>query len=486
MKKYLLSVLGLCVTILSFADVKLPQIFSNNMVLQRNILLPIWGWAAPGEKVTVQFNKQSKSVKAGKDGKWTLQLNKEAAGGPFTLTVKGKNTITVSNVLVGEVWICSGQSNMEMQVGQSADRRYDTVIREANDSLIRHFKVKKVMSDTAVWDVSGEWKIANDSNNLREFSSVGYFFAKKLEEELHVPIGLINSSWGGTIVETWISPETFAKFEEFKGVVKKTYPEAKAKSEWPDNPNVWPSLLYNAMINPLIPYAIKGTIWYQGESNADRAKQYSKSFPLMIADWRSHWKQGDFPFYFVQLASWKASDGNSNKGSSWAELRESQTSSLSVPNTGMAVALDLGDYENIHPSDKKDVGLRLAAVALNKDYGKSGEYTGPMFDKMDVKGNMAEVSFKHSDGLVVKDNYGYVKGFEVAGADKKFYYAKAAIKDGKVQVWSDSVAAPVAVRYGWADYMPDANLYNQAGFPAVSFRTDTWNTITENNKFKVE
>jgi sialate O-acetylesterase len=241
------------------------------------------------------------------------------------------------------------------------------------------------------------------------------------------------------------------------------------------------------MISPLIPYAIKGALWYQGESNAGRANQYSKSFPLMIQDWRSRWNQGDFPFYYVQLASWKANNGNSAKGSTWAELREAQTSTLSLPNTGMAVTLDIGETKDIHPANKKDVGERLAAIALAKDYGKKGEYSGPVYESMNVDGNKVVLSFKHAgSGLYVKDNYGYLKGFEIAGADQKFYYAKADVKDGKVIVYSDSVSTPVAVRYGWADDMPEANLYNKDGFPAVPFRTDNWKRITENVKFAVK
>jgi sialate O-acetylesterase len=486
MKKYLFSILSICLAVAAMADVRLPQIFSTNMVLQRNIAIPVWGWAAPGEKVTVQFNKQTKSTRAGKDGKWKVQLSQEAAGGPFQLVVKGKNSITVDNVLVGEVWLCSGQSNMEMNVKHSEDKRYQKDIRAANDPQIRHIKIKNIVSDTPSQDIEGDWKIADDSNNVADFSSVGYFFAKKLQEELHVPIGLINSSWGGTVVETWISRDSLDKSDEFKGSVTKTYAEIKsAKSDGKVWPNDYPSLLFNGMINPVIPYAIKGALWYQGESNADRASQYSKSFPMMIRDWRARWKEGDFPFYFVQLASWNANNGNSVKGSEWAELRESQTSTLSLPNTGMAVTLDIGDTKNIHPSDKKDVGLRLAAIALNKLYDQQGEYSGPVYESMSVDGNKATLTFTHADGLWIKDNYQYLKGFEAAGADQKFHYAKAEIKDGKVIVYSDSVAAPVAVHYGWADDMPEANLYNKDGFPAQPFRTDKWKGVTDDKKYMI-
>lgn len=488
MMKFLSMLVLLFFSMTVFADVRLPGIFSTNMVLQRNQPIPVWGWAAPGEKITVSFNKQTVKTKAGKNGKWQIALQQEQAGGPYTLVVKGKNEIKVENVLVGEVWLCSGQSNMEMHVEHSSDKRYVPDMRDADNPMIRHIKIQNTVSDTPRADIAGgEWKLGNDSNTVREFTSVGYFFAKKLYEELKVPIGLINSSWGGTVVETWISREALDNDDEFKGSVKTTFAAVKAASQngqvWPNN---YPSLLFNGMINPLIPYAIKGALWYQGESNAGRAYQYNKAFPLMINDWRARWKEGDFPFYFVQLASWQANQGNSNQGSTWAELREAQTAALSLPNTGMAVTLDIGDTKDIHPANKKDVGLRLAAIALNDLYNKKGEYSGPMFESMAVEGNKAVVTFSHADGLWVKDNYGYLKGFEVAGADQKFYYAKAEIKDGKVVVFNDNVAAPVALRYGWADDMPEANLYNKAGFPAAPFRTDKWKTITENEKYLVQ
>lgn len=477
-------------SIATYADVRLPGIFSTNMVLQRNQPIPVWGWASPGEKVTVMLNRQTLSTKAGKDGKWKLTLKPEQASGPCSLTVKGKNEIVVKNVLIGEVWICSGQSNMEMHVEHSSDKRYQNDIRNANNPMIRQIKIKNTVSDTPRADIpGGEWKLGDDSANVKEFSSVGYFFAQKLFEELKVPVGLINASWGGTNVETWTSREAFESVDELKAGVGKTYAEVmeplKGRNDvhWA---NIYPSLLYNGMINPLIPYAIKGVLWYQGESNAGRAYQYQKSFPLMITDWRSRWKQGDFPFYFVQLASFEASHGTSEKGSEWAELREAQTKTLSLPNTGMAVTLDIGDTKDIHPANKKDVGLRLAAIALDRQYGKEREYSGPVYSSMKAEGNKVLVSFTHADGLWVKDKYGYLKGFEVAGADQKFYYAKAEVTDGKVTVYSDSVSAPVAVRYGWADDMPEADLYNSAGLPAAPFRTDQWKGITENTKYKVE
>ena len=240
------------------------------------------------------------------------------------------------------------------------------------------------------------------------------------------------------------------------------------------------------MVNPLIPYAMQGVIWYQGEANAGRAYQYRKAFPLMINDWRKHWNEGDFPFYFVQLSSWNADNGNSAKGSTWAELREAQTMTLSLPNTGMAVTTDIGNETDIHPKNKQDVGKRLAAIALHNVYGKSIVFSGPMYQSMQTQGNKIILSFTNiGSGLMVKDKYGYLKGFEVAGADKQFHYAKAYIDGDKVVVYNDSVSAPVAVRYNWADFADDGNLFNEEGLPAVPFRTDTWKGITEENKFAI-
>jgi sialate O-acetylesterase len=251
-------------------------------------------------------------------------------------------------------------------------------------------------------------------------------------------------------------------------------------------PNSYPTLLFNAMINPLLPFAIKGAIWYQGEANAGRAYQYSKAFPLMINDWRKQWQQGDFPFYFVQLASWNADNGNSEKGSTWAELREAQTQTLSLANTGMAVTTDIGDTKDIHPKNKQEVGKRLAAIALNKTYGMNKEYSGPVYQSFVTEGNKIIISFQHTgSGFMVKDKYGYIKGFEVAGADKKFHYARAVIDGNKLIVMSDEVEKPVAARFGWADDAAEDNLFNKEGFPAAPFRTDNWKGITADAKYKI-
>lgn len=640
----------------AIADVRLPKIFDSHMVLQRNKPIPVWGWADAGEKVTVELSgsgitKQTKTIKAGKDGKWILRLNAAEAGGPYQLVVKGKkNVLTLDDVLIGEVWICSGQSNMQWPV--SASDNAEEEIAAASYPLIRHFEVPREISLAPKDDLSkGEWKTATPEN-VGQFTAVGYFFGRELYKKLGIPIGLINTSWGGTIVETWISKEAMKSFNEFSDVVdampvsmdalgekrKTTLTNAINElqggipasgdvqswssasfddSEWktievpgnfdrkdfqyldgvvwfrrefilPDSltglsvalslgtiddvdatyvngikvggtasktatgriyilepsqlhagknsiavriedfggrggftgkpedvkisrgayeqslagiwkyriesytnnnqftgPNDAGTLLYNSMIAPLIPYAMQGAIWYQGESNAGRAYQYRKSFPLMISDWRNRWKE-EFPFLFVQLASFNANNGDSKKGSSWAELREAQALTLqALPRTGMAVIHDIGNPKNIHPTNKQDVGKRLSLQALKIAYGQNMLSQGPQFQSMQKEGNKAILTFTDTGtGLIASGKYGYLQGFEIAGADKVFHWAKAEIQNGKVVVWSDEVANPVAVHYGWADDNMEANLFNKEGLPAAPFRTDTWKGITEEVRFK--
>ncbi|PKB16431.1 sialate O-acetylesterase [Flavobacterium sp. 5] len=630
------------------ANVRMPLLFSDGMVLQRNKTIPVWGWADANEKVEVRFNKQIKTIQADKDGKWTVGLNAEKAGGPFELIITGKNKIVIKDVLVGEVWICSGQSNMEFQMYKLPD--FEIQKELSNEPMIRQFLVAQDLSGTPKEDLkAGAWTISN-KENIKDFTAVGYFFAKKLYAELKIPIGIINTSWGGTCVETWTSRQAFEKSDEFKDMIanvpsvnmdavfetyKKSllgniekiqgfevtttnqeqfknpdykdanWPEIKVPSLWENqqignidgivwmrktitltaeqakkeavlylskiddedqtyvngfqvgtnniweakriykipagvlkegtnviavkitdysggggiygdsadmkidfngsafpldglwkfnvvqvkvsvSPNSYPSLLYNAMINPLIPYAFEGVLWYQGEANVWRANQYKKAFPLMITDWRTKWNQGNFPFYFVQLSTFDEFGGNSLKGSRWAELREAQTETLKLPNTGMAVTTDIGNAKDIHPTNKKDVGLRLSAIALNTIYGKKQVYSGPMYKAMETKGNQITLRFTSTGtGLSTSDKNGILKGFEIAGADKVFYPAKAIIKDNKVIVSSEKVSNPVAVHYGWADDDTEINLFNKENFPASPFRTDNWEMITAKEKYSV-
>jgi len=636
-----------------YCQIKLPGLFGDHMVIQRNQPIPVWGWSSPNEKITVNFNQQQKQAVADNSGKWSLNLDPEVAGGPFDLDIRGKNSIVIHDVLVGEVWLCSGQSNMEFQLKSAKDA--ESEINMASFPDIRQIKIPLTVSSTAKEDISPANWIVCSVKTAGDFTAVGYFFARELGKRLHVPIGLINSTWGGTMIESWISREAFEHSPAFKSVaasmngrdigpvirerqlklqnqvrfieknIHDSIPETEWKNptynstEWPaisvsstwenqplglsgldgivwyrkeidldsadaknpiilslgkiddndetyvngirvgstknweekriyhvpvsvfrpgknviavrvedtgggggfyedssavnlktengtvplgnnwhfrvakigDNgggvgPNDYPSLLFNAMINPLIPYAIRGVLWYQGEANTGRAYQYRTAFPLMITDWRQHWHQGNFPFYFVQLASFNAENGNSEKGSSWAELREAQTYALNLQATGMSVTDDIGEPNDIHPKNKKDVGLRLAAIALNNIYDKPMEYSGPIYESMVVQGNKVILNFTHTgSGLMVKDKYGYIRGFEIAGSDQRFHYAKAFLENNKVVVYANEVTSPVSVRYAWSDDNGDANLYNFEDFPAVPFRTDQWKGITEGKEFEV-
>lgn len=628
------------------AQVKLPPIFNNNMVLQQGIEIPVWGWASPGEKVQVAIGKTAVTAKTNSEGKWHAKLPVMQYGGPYTMTVKGKNLLTFENVMIGEVWICSGQSNMEFYLVNS--KNGDAEVAAAAYPQIRLFSVKKRIAQTPQEQLEeGEWLPCSPLSSPR-FSAVGYFFGRALYEKLKVPVGLINSSWGGTVAETWISNGTVSACPDFASQmaklnsinlgeeVRKIEEEAQARvgvtsrvdlgmegdqpawaapdlddSDWlemnlpgyieqnglagvdgiiwfrkeieispadagktatlslakindSDNtflngilvgsnkliaersryynipagmlkpgknvitvqvedvgsnggiygdpeslnlrlegrtvplngkwkfkvgqvkyyaaisPNAYPTLLYNGMIHPLIPYGIRGAIWYQGESNATRAKQYQKLFPDLIRDWRTLWKQGDFPFLFVQLASFMAIDSLPVE-SSWAELREAQSMTLSHPNTGMAVITDAGDALNIHPINKQVVGKRLALSALKVAYKQDLPYCGPVYREMKIMGNKVTLAFDHAgNGLKVKDKYGYLKGFTVAGEDRKFHWAQARIiGTNTLEVTCPEVQSPVAVRFGWANNPNDANLYNDADLPASPFRTDKWPGTTK-------
>lgn len=652
-KKLIILFVSLTLNLITFASLRLPNIFVDSMVLQRGIKIPVWGWADPNEKITVQFHDQKKNTISNADGKWKLILSEEQAGGPFHLIISDiKNKIDISNVLVGEVWLCSGQSNMEFTVNNVINSSSE--ISSSNFPLVRHIKILNTTSEKPLDDIrpTSGWKAALPGT-VGNFTAVGYFFARELYNKLHVPVGLINSSWGGTDVETWISRKAFENSDEFSEMIKGV-PQinldsiAKEQSkallynvikvqgnppgngnvnlwkeknyddhQWPqmvlpglwesqslkdldgivwfrkifildsndilkpsklslamidDNdeafingvkigatngynikrlysipegvlikgenvvsikvedtgggggvygdstdlffsngdkkiplngnwkfqvetikltgnsmsPNAFPSLLFNGMINPLIPFGIKGVLWYQGESNAGRAIQYRKSFPLLITDWRSRWEEGSFPFYFVQLASFNAGNGNSLKGSPWAELREAQDKTLNMPNTGMAVTVDIGNSTDIHPKNKQDVGKRLAAIALNNLYGHKMIFTGPSFKMLIIKKSSIIISFKDvGSGLTTSNKENSLKGFEIAGTDKIFYPALAVIKGNQVVVSSTLVSKPVAVHYALADDAGESNLFNREGFPAAPFRTDQWDGITKNAKYLI-
>jgi sialate O-acetylesterase len=480
----------------SNADVKLPSLFSDGMVLQREKPIAIWGWADDDEKVSVQLGNEEASTQA-RDGRWKVLLPKMKAGGPLKLKVQGKNQIELSNVLVGEVWICSGQSNMEWPLRLSFEPQ--TAIEKAGNSKIRLLTVPKLKANEPVQDIQARW-VECAPNTVSNFSAVAYFFGRDLQKSLGIPIGLIHTSWGGSPAEVWMRESILAENPLYKTEIldaygdqlkwseaeikkwesEKTAAEAEGRKFTRNRPWLpWkPAELYNGMIAPLLPYTIRGAIWYQGESNAGRAWQYRMLFADMISNWRLDFGQGDFPFLLVQLAPWDRNkkreilDITKEPGESdWAELREAQLLATKVlPNVGMAVITDVGDKDDIHPTKKEPVGARLALAARKIAYGEKIVASGPTYRSLEIDGDKAIIRFDDT-GRGLEAHGGILQGFTIAGADRKFVWANAEIKGDTVIVSSPSVPEPVAVRYGWSDY-PVVNLFNKNGFPASPFRTD--------------
>jgi sialate O-acetylesterase len=495
-----------------FADVRLPALIGDSMVLQRGEKVTIWGWADPGEEVTVgsSWLDMKWSVTAGKKGEWSFEMASPKTGGPYKMTFSGKNDIEIGNIMSGEVWVCSGQSNMAWQVRSSNNAQEE--IAAADYPNIRLFTVARKVAQKPLDDCQGSWSQCSPET-VPSFSAVGYFFGRKLHKELDVPIGLIHTSWGGTPAEAWTRIEFLKDDPAFEPILKRhaeriaNLPQAKkeydkkledwkkaaeeAKAEGnkpprrpraplgPDHPHS-PAGLYNGMIAPLIPYGIQGAIWYQGESNASRAYQYCKLFPTMIKNWRKDWGQGDFPFLFVQLANFRQVSDEPVE-SDWAELREAQTMTLSLPNTGMATIIDIGEADDIHPRNKQDVGRRLALWALAETYDQDVVYSGPLYESMKIEDGKIRVRFDHVGSGLVARGGGELKGFAVAGPDRDFVWADAEIDGNTVVVCSERVENPVAVRYAWADN-PVCNLYNKEGLPASPFRTDDWPGVTIGSK----
>ncbi len=447
------------------AEVTLNPVFSDGMVLQHGTTVPVFGRANPGDEVTVTFEGQSASTYVDQDAKWQVELKDLAIGGPFEMTVAcDDQTIVIGDVLVGEVWICSGQSNMQWPVNRSADP--EKVAAESADGMLRLLTVPRIARSKPQETADVSWTAASPES-VPDFSAVAYHFGAKLREELDVPIGLISTNYGGTPAEAWTNLSALKADESLAPLFEMTQNRDQNRPAW----------LYNAMINPLIPYAFKGAIWYQGESNASRAYQYRTLFPTMIQSWRDAWKIGDFPFLFVQLAPWRAIKEEPAE-SDWAELREAQTMTLDkLPNTGMAVITDVGNEQDIHPKQKQPVGDRLALAALAIAYDKDICYSGPMYKDATFADGKATITFDHlCGGLVARD--GPLTGFTIAGEDRKFVTAQAEIVGETVVVQAEAVSEPVAVRFGWADY-PVVNLWNEGGLPASPFRTDDWPGITE-------
>jgi len=644
MKKFKLSVVVLFLLLAntSFANIKPAKIFGSNMVLQKGIENTIWGWADKNEKVSIEINGKEVKTRTDKTGKWVAKLPIMDYGGPYTMTISGKDQVQFTNVMIGEVWICSGQSNMEFKVTDAMNAKEEII--NANFPKIRLFTVSRNVAQKPVPDLEkGEWVECSPSS-VADFSAVGYFFGRKVHQDLNVAVGLIHTSWGGTVAETWTSSETIkndpdfaeswtelqkADFSNYKMDLKErikmvlgdqpnkdkglelnynkaefddsTWKTIKCPKIWEDqgyggfngivwfrksieldnkqsetgivlslgkiddydvcwvngvevgktnlfttdrvykvpasilnegknvivlkitdegggggmygsakdvyltsgntkislagdwkmkfteitpenalNSNDYPTLLFNGMISPIIPYGIKGVIWYQGEANVLRSKQYQRIFPNLITDWRDHWGLGNFPFFWVQLANFTEPVAKPSE-STWAELREAQTMTLKLPNTRMASAIDIGDANNIHPKNKQEVGRRLALNALKVAYEKEIVISGPTFDGMNVKGSEVTVKFNNTGSeLKVRNKYGYVNGFSLAGADGKFFWAEGTLlNNNTIVLHSREVLVPVAVRYGWADNPDDLNLYNSEGLPANTFRTDNWPGITE-------
>lgn len=445
------------------AAIKLPALVGDNMILQRNVKIPIWGWANPGEKIEVYFNKKHFKTTTGADSKWHLKLNSYKAGGPYTMEIKGDdNQITIKNILIGDVFVCSGQSNMEAGINKIL---YSSEIASSDNDNIRQFKVNRMGSDTVREDIllHTGWKSASP-NTIGSFTAVGYFFARDLYDKIKIPIGIINTSYGSALVEAWTSKEGLKDFPEF-------YTQAKVKTEQSN-----PMYLYNAMLAPLTNYAIKGFVWYQGEFNSRRAFQYRTLFPAMINDWRTKFNQGNLPFLIVQLPNYDAIV-TTPRESAIAELREAQAMALSLPNTAMAVTIETNSNTDLHPKEKKPIGIRLSLAAQKLIYGKKNIASGPIYDSQTIIGNNIEIKFKEIGGGLKSAN-GALAQFAIAGADKKFVNAKAIIKGNTVMVSSAEIANPVAVRYAWADNPMGANLYNVEGLPAAPFRTDEWPGIT--------
>lgn len=486
------------------ADVKLPAIFGDHMVLQRDLKINVWGWAEPGEDVKVEFHGQARTTKADGDGSWSVSLEPVAAGGPFEMVVTGKNTLTFKDVLVGEVWVCSGQSNMQWSV--AASTHADLEIAAANYPNIRLISVPQVGTQEPQKDFKGEWKPCSPQT-VGPFSAVGYFFGRQIHQTLGVPVGLINDAWGGSACEAWIPRETLAADPKYKDLLaaweerennyeaaKKAFEEAKAKAKAEGKPgprpqedpdglmkgNARPGNIFNGVLLPTIGYGIKGAIWYQGETNAGRAYQYRDMFPLMIETWRKLWGLGNFSFYWVQLADFMA-EKPEPADSAWAELREAQTMTMGrLPNTGEAVIIDIGEGKDIHPKNKQDVAMRLARWALSRDYGVNIPAQSPTYKSMEKKDGKVVLTFDHVDGGFRPFDVNEPRGFTIAGADKKFVNAQAkVVGPDKVEVWSDQVAQPESVRYAWADN-PVCNMYSAVGLPLTPFRTDDWPGVTAN------
>jgi sialate O-acetylesterase len=488
----LLIALAFAVSTTSYADVTLPSLLADHMVVQRGLPVHLWGMAAPAESVAVTFRGETKSTNADELGRWSLYLSPGEAGGPFQMTVKAANTLTLNDVLVGDVWVASGQSNMEFPMKELTNA--DAEIAAAQYPKIRIFRVEHRPSEYPRSDVDAKTWALCTPESVADSSAVAYYFARDLQQRMNIPIGLVESFWGGTPAESWTSlhalsvdaslmPVFAARSQivdkreygvllhqqeerDFQRAVEQARADGKPAPSRPWQPDfdAWaPAALYNGMIAPLSRFAIRGVIWYQGEANSgERAPLYAHLFQTMINDWRRAWDEGDFPFLFVQIANW-----NTEPDARWPEVRDAQRKALALRNTGMAVTIDIGDPDNIHPKNKRDVGLRLALAARAIAYGEKLEWSGPLYRQLTREDHALRVWFDHAGGLAAKG--AELTGFEIAGADGKYSTAEARIEGAAVVLTSSAVQTPVSVRYGWAAN-PTCNLVNREGLPASPFQ----------------
>ena len=462
------ATLALCSTRACCAAARLPSIFADNMILQQNAKTIVWGTANPNESVTVEINEAAGSAVANFDGIWRVELPAQKAGGPYDMTVRAENTIVYKNVWFGEVWLCCGQSNASFPLKRAARGKEESAT--ATYPQLRFFTVPQRSAEEPQRDFSAKWEPCSPKT-CPDVSALAYYFGQYLHEKLQAPVGVVVAAWSGSTCEAWVERSSLAKFPELEPLLD---PDRLMRA----SPGQRAGALYNGMIAPLVPFAIKGVVWYQGESNANRAWQYRALFPTLISSWREKWGQGDFPFYYIQLPNFMAAKSEPS-ASAWAELREAQHKALSARNVGEVVTIDLGDANNLHPKNKEDFGRRLANLALAKTYDFDAPYSGPIFKSFKVVDSRAFLSFDSVDGeLKIGENPGCdsseLRGFAVAGADRVFHWAEASIiDDGVVVVSSPEVAKPIAVRYAWADN-PICNLTNASGLPASPFRTDDW------------
>ena len=489
---------------LCVAEVTTSPVFGDSMVVQRDTPVHVWGWTQPNIDVHVAMAGHEAETRSDKNGRFDVKLDPLPAGGPHEMVIQADETRTFKDVLVGEVWVCSGQSNMQWPVGSANDPDLETLT--ANFPNIRLITVPRVGIQEPQNSFEGAWEACTPTS-ARDFSAVGYFFGRQLHQTLNVPIGLIDNAWGGSAAEAWVNRSELEKAGKYDELLEKwdtlakTYDHEAAMNSYRKRLAAWeknkkgnrprpprdqltgnhrPANIYNGVLHPTIGYTIRGAIWYQGESNSSRAYQYRDLFPLMIKNWRDEWKQGDFPFYWVQLADFQA-EVDTPGDSSWAELREAQTMTMSkLPNTGEAVIIELGEASDIHPRNKQDVAKRLARWALANDYGYDIPFRSPTYQSMTIKDGKATLKFAHVGGKLDTFDVREPIGFAIAGEDRKFVNAKAKIT-GKdtIEVWSEEVKAPVAVRYAWANN-PICNVQSSEGLQMTPFRTDEWPGVTIN------